>query len=275
MKNNKQKVDKEITCSSCGAHFSIHKEYCPYCGSVNEYGDEEQYFRDLEDIRDNLEDTVDIQDDIIKKEAKRSYKIAFIVMAVILLAALSLGIIVFVATKVITVISDKNIEKQMEWEAETFAMLDEMYDSGDIEGACDYIENLYVEGTYSKYGNIWSWKHYQFISAYMDMRRIRNYELEMADGTIEDFGRNYSFQMMMAILYERWDLKYENVKSITKSEYDQIKEYQTEVRKILNKYYNLSDEDIDALKTQVTFDPPGEGVDYTKCNKVYESLFKN
>lgn len=265
--------DNEIICPSCGAHFSVHDEYCPYCGSVNERGDEEQYFRDLEDLREVLGKTADIPDDIVKDEIKKGTKIAITVVIIILVLSALVIFGIFFFLRVGDVVSAKKTEKALEWEEETFAILNEMYDREAYDEIRDYIDNLYVEGTYNKYGSIWNWKHYQFISAYMNYVNILEYEEKMADGTIDDFGRRYSFEMMMNILYERWDIKYDTVKSISKKEYDLIIGYQDDVRRVLRTYYDLSDEEIDGLRLKVTFDPPGEGVNYTKCQEVYKELY--
>lgn len=267
------KQRQDIECTSCGAVFNIHMPSCPFCGSVNELGSEEQYLHYLETIRKNLDEAGNIPEQAYMKEAKSGLKKAAIVMAILL----AIVVLLFLGGVVITVVLNNYFAnqdlKQAQWEQENYPLLDEMYEAGDYDGLVEFWHGLIDKNGHMDY-SIWSWEHYEFLVAHSHYIAIKDYWAEIKDGQGEkfDYRYKYGFSNAMTLLCDTWDIKLSTVKNINENEYEIILGYQDYARGFLRDVFGLSDPEIDDIKTKVMADYPSVGYDYNKIDEVYKSL---
>lgn len=272
-----EREEQEIVCENCGAHFNIHAPKCPFCGTVNEYGDEEEYLKDLEAIRIQLESTKNIPREAMAKEAKFQGKRAMKV----LIAVLVLVIIAVVAFLLINALGEKKEEEeqraQWEWQQTNFAMLDEWFEEGRYDEIVDFEYDMYLKNDElgTEY-HLWNWNHYDWLCAYGKYKMFSEY---FEDGhqpeDIQESEKVYMFYDAMYILFEPWEIRQNVVRSLPEEDYQMILGYQEDVRTRLKQMYGLNDAEIDNLEVMVTFDSPGVGVEFNKCEDTYQKLFAN
>lgn len=267
------KMPKDIECPSCGAIFDIHLDRCPYCDSVNEYGDEEKYLKHLEDIKDNLENVQYIPENVYKDEAKSGMKKAVKVMIIILIILFGLSVAIFTVVKIVERKQLNEEIAQIKWEQENYPALDEMYANEDYEGLFAFWNTLYEDDGYKHY-SIWTWKHYDFLSAYRDYATIKGYwdDIKEGKGQKGDYRYKYGFSDAVVLIYTPWDTKKDVAKTINERDYEQIMGYVEYAREFLHEVFHMSDEDIDNLKDEILMDYPGTGYDYAKIDKVFERI---
>lgn len=265
-----KKEKQEIICPSCGARFDIHEARCPYCDTVNEFGDETEYIKSLEDIREDLEETGEYAEEAYASELKSGSKKILIIVIVILCIAGAIAGSIFIADRMMERANRKRTEEIVEWQNENFALLDELYEKEDYDAIFDIRDELILEG---KSSALWEWEHFQFLSAYSSYRTIRDAAKDIEDGNRELVMEQWCFECCMSLLCDRWDIKYNTVKSLTKKDYETIENvYAPFAEEYLMKYLGLSKEKIEEIKPRVVFDPPGQGVDYSKCGEVYKEI---
>lgn len=268
---NKQQQD--IECPSCGAIFNIHAPYCPYCDTVNEYGDEELYLKHLENIRYGLEEVSNIPENVYKNEAKSGMKLALkVFLIVFIVLAILIGLVAGLY-KYMEVKSANDWEKQVLFEKEYYPKLDKMYADGDYDGLNDFWSETILGELQGYY--IWSWDHYEFLVGYRSYKDILDYWEDIKNDPNpkrDDYRFKYGFSNAITLLYDTWEVKYKTVKSMTKEDYDRILEYQITAREFLHEVFGLTDEEIEAIGPQIYQDPPGVGYDYNKIDKVYEKI---
>lgn len=261
--------NQEVECPACGAHYDIHLPQCPYCDSINEFGDEERYFESLKDIHEDLKDAEDISEEIYAAEAKDTAKkvgkILIIVGIIIVLVVGAIFSLVYISEQRYK----RNVLDDIAWERENYPTLDQWYEEGNYDAIADFMHDLYADN--NKH-NIWSWEHYEFASAYYDYNNLKASENDGLAGMKDDFFARYYFHIAVRLLYDTWDVKLETVKSINKNEYEMIMDFAPYVRDYLKKYYGLNDEEIDDLKEITKYESPSVGVDPNKCDKYVESL---
>ncbi len=262
------KTQKQIVhCQSCGAEYDIHEPMCPYCGTTNELGAEGQYLKHLEDIHYDLDQMEDYAEQTYEGEAKRT--LSKVIKPVIIIL-LSIGV-VFAIIMISLRVSDKNAMKQQRaqliWQNENFPILDEMIEKGDFKGALDFRNRLYEED--SPY-NLWSWKHIEFINAYGFYNSMHELLPNIEDESQrDDLAYQLVFEDAAQLLFDKWDYKLNEAKSIDNSEYDLIMGYQEEAKDILEKYYGLTD--LDEIRQNVTEESYSGGVLYSKCEEYLKS----
>ena len=61
-------MKKLIHCKSCGAEFEENLAKCPYCGTLNYKGAEQEYLNKLKNIQEDMEDLQEVPEDEVKKE---------------------------------------------------------------------------------------------------------------------------------------------------------------------------------------------------------------
>ena len=259
----------EIECPYCGAIFDIHMQRCPYCDSVNEYGAEEDYLDDLEDIRKNLEMQDDLTQDMYIEEAKKTMQKVLRVLLIILMILVSIGVAIFIAYTTFKAHQEAKQRQELKWQQENFKKFDEWYAAGNYDAINDFYNQMYEDGEYHE---TWRWEHYEFMQAYYKYSYIKEYEKKYNEGTLYDYEEKYFFSNAMQLMFEVWDIKLNTAKNINKKEYDLIMQYQEYARALVKEYYNLSDEELEEFGKEIKYDPPGVGVDYNKCDKLLERI---
>jgi|GEM_PF-6970272 len=264
-----RKQNQDLECPYCGAVYNIHMMRCPYCDSVNEFGAEEDYLDDLEDIRTKLEDADDLSKELYTDTAKRTLGKAVKVLIVIAIILAFIATVVFAAYKSFEAYQYKKQKEELAWQRENFVKLDEWYENGDFESVQNFIYDMYGRG---ESHDIWNWEHYQFYQAYSKYSYIKQYVEESDTKEHDSYDEAYFFDDAMELIFDVWDIKLNTAKSITKTDYEYIMEYRDYTREVIKEFYNLTDEELDAIKSEVIYDSPSVGVDRRKCDAVLEKL---
>ncbi len=146
-------MKKMKTCPSCAAVYEDHLPECPYCGAFNLKGAEAEYFEQLEDIREDMEElgTVLVQE--TKKEViRQSIFLKRILWIIGGIAAVFL---------IMTIIANKernvDVKAEYQWKQETFPVLNALYEEKNFEELISVYWGLVVDGR-----PIWDWEHADF-----------------------------------------------------------------------------------------------------------------
>ena len=283
MNNTNALVNKQqqvVKCPDCGASFSIREEACPYCGHINEVGDELAYQHRLEDIREDLENLEDVPSQMYKKEmsdnARNVGKIALVIgLVLLILFLLIFGIIKFLAKN-----RTSNVGNEILQQRELFAALDELYEAGDF----DSIRKEYNSGKYDLSSrinspvDIYRWHHNQFMMIYFfydDLRRNYDLVLELSDDAntsdkifVQDTA--YVFYNAAKILLTDWD-KEDFEHTLTSQDYEKINEYKDFAKMILDKHFHMSIEDLEAIRGELSDEYSTSPV-FKKCDEYAQKL---
>lgn len=174
---------KQYICKNCGAIISVNDHKCPYCDGFNYVGAKKKYFRDLNHIKDNLEELEEIPNDSYKKET--SFQIRRIVKT--LLICVLITALIYAAISLFTKWEDSKYslnqadpKDQLLWDRKNFPILDEWYELGEYDKLMEFNYGLYSEDIVYTLTN---WEHEDFIRFYEDyllakkaMDRIENKE---------------------------------------------------------------------------------------------------
>ena len=174
--------DKTVKCSNCGATIDVHSPKCPYCGYINPEGAEEDYMKDLTQVRKDL----DMVDEAAAKEYKKSLsggiKTSVITFAVMIgLILLLMGAYILMGSIIEDSFSTESRTPEEEMaelaaEKEFFPKLDSLYEAGDHEGLVKLARSEEAQAV-----DLWNYKHYEFLTfyeKYIDVRDIYLPELD-------------------------------------------------------------------------------------------------
>jgi len=82
----------EKICESCAGKYDDMLPECPYCGSINYKGAEAEYFNQLEEVREELEDLKEVPVEETKQEFRKQgqflgkvFLVTVIVLALLIL----------------------------------------------------------------------------------------------------------------------------------------------------------------------------------------------
>lgn len=236
--------DRVIKCKSCGASIPVRDRFCTFCGAVNEIGDELEYQKKLEDIREDMQQLENVPTETYKKEVKKSAKsigiIAVIVAIVVLILVGAFCVFRFVSSKKEAAV----VMDEIAWERETFSMLNKLYDEEKYDEVMDYYNDFY-SGDSWKYYNLESWEHSIFFRMYRSYTNIQVNVKMLEDASKihqDDVGRVFEDCMKVAMTdWKRADYQH----LLTDRDFERINEYQDYVWGVLEEHFKLSFRDID------------------------------
>lgn len=232
-----------VTCSACGATYPITNRYCPFCGSVNELGDELEFQNKLEDIREDLEDLEDASEEAIKDEAQSSIRMVgkFVINAAVLVGIIA--IITIILTFYRKRINEKRETKELFWSQNEYEKLDELYEKDDMEALRDYYYDFYTY-EYDANHSIAGWDHGLIVTAFMDysdilrtLELVEKYPENAEDQKAELFAETAK---LLETDYEASD--YNN--KLNDKDRDKIAAYKKKAEEILKEYYHLTPDDL-------------------------------
>ena len=238
--------NQTIKCKSCGATISIHEKYCTFCGEVNEFGDELDYQKKLEDICDDMEqlddDSARTYKNEIKKGARNTIKLAIFAAIIVMI-----GLVAVLTVKAVkSRMEEIAVKEAREWERETFAKLDELYEQEEYDEIINIYNDYYLEDKPDKH-NIGLWSHNEFMRAYRayDNVRVCVDGLEnVSEIRTDDVG--YAFEECMVLTMTDWKVA-DRKRSLTERDFERIKEYQDYGWQILEEHFDLSFVDVDNM----------------------------
>jgi len=238
----------KYTCKSCGAEVEADFAYCPYCGTINIVGAEKEYFRDLENVRQDLADMGDDSKEEFQNTVKSGSGFAlktFIIVGSIVLAFVLIALLA-------NYIEDLRYEKafrdagiEESYYPKEYPELDKMYEDGQYSELVAYLsDNADELGS-----DIYSWKHYYFISAYKYHEWLENdiqwVKDEEAIGKIsKDSQKWVVYSGLLLVEYSEFD---NDLYIFTAEEQDMIDSWALEVPGTFNDILDIDDEEYNAM----------------------------
>ena len=118
-----------IHCKSCGAEFEEDLPKCPYCGTLNYKGAEQEYLNKLENIREGMEDLQEVPEDEVKKEIKQRGKFIGKVILIIGILIIGLALLLYWINRS----PERDRKEDYLWMQENFPIMDELYEDENYE----------------------------------------------------------------------------------------------------------------------------------------------
>lgn len=162
---------KTIICPSCGGSFDSQMAKCPYCGTLNLPGAEQEYMDKLGNLREDMEKLEQVPGQELKKAADETGRFIRRVFIGIGIVALVLGCIVGSLFAVHKWILEPAIygppvdaEEELLWQQENFEKLDQLYDAQSYEELLEAYQSAVTEGH-----TLWKWEHAEFCNLYQSI----------------------------------------------------------------------------------------------------------
>jgi len=228
-----------VKCPSCGAEYDISESVCPYCGSVNEFGQENAYMDHLEAIEDNLENMGKYAGESVKKEVKSIFRLIMIPLATLVAIVL---LFIGIKTLITRYYSPNSEKKTLEWQTENFPILDEMYEKGDYEGMNAFIKEVLSDDSFRD-KEVYNWSHYSFYTCYSHYDFLKDMETKAKDDPeYLEYMKDFVFYEAMELCYGNYD---EMIRShaITRDDYENIKGYREYAFSYMERHFGISDFD--------------------------------
>lgn len=165
---------KQHICENCGASISITDAKCPYCEGFNYEGAKRKYFKDLNQIKEDLKQIEEIPTESYKKEVsvqiRKIIKTSLIctIIIIVLYGIISLFISLKNRTNRINMAEPM---EQLLWDRENFPKLDEWYEAGEYDKLIEFRYELYSADKVYTYIN---WQHEDFIWIYEEYRDAKD-----------------------------------------------------------------------------------------------------
>jgi len=232
----------KIVCKNCGATISSKVHKCPYCGGINYIGARKKYFKDLNKIKDNLEDLDDIPVEKFKKETSTQVKR---IIKIIIISSIIIGLIYGVTT-LISRWKDKQYDDfnmaqpkdQLMWERNNFPKLNEWYEAGKYDKLIKYRDDLYFEDPIYTFNN---WEHVDFLYVY------ENYINAMEAKEIIDGKDELLASYVASAIYAGLDICYNlKNKGLDNDEIERLEVYKADMEALLFDTLRFTEEE--ALK---------------------------
>ncbi len=235
------------TCASCGGSFDESLPKCPYCGTLNEEGAEQDYKKKLYKIRKELDQVDELAVDNYKNEVRLFFKVFLITAAIIGFLALIIWQASDNSLPVAYSSRRSDMDKAIstaEKAHEDMKKLRELYDDGEFDELCE----AFSQSPYRS--SFYDWDHYIFINCYS---RVTD--------CIEDLEKleNYSFPSRYAgILYDYGYISNEIERSLnpslTASDIEILRSLTEKVKEGIILKMGMSEEELSALVNKATRD---------------------
>ncbi len=159
-------MTNKIICKYCGAEFRESMPKCPYCGSTNYIGAEEEYFERLEAVREDMEQLETVPQAEVKKALRQQggfLKKIFIVIGIVLVMLL---LLVFWLEPD----SNPDAKEGFFWKQKNVPLMNELFEQGKYDEAMEIYKQSYELENISLYG----WEHCDFFSFYETILSIHD-----------------------------------------------------------------------------------------------------
>ena len=241
---------EKIKCPNCGAAIYENEPKCPFCGYINITGAEEKFMRDVQKTEENLSQIPDIQKKHLKKSISKNSKIIFITIGIVAVVFLILFGLNRLFEYVLYSYDEPDPKAQMQWENETFPMLDEWYAEGKYDEILTFEQELYKKNEKDSKVNhsLLNWEHYDFIEAYgnyiifTSQIEVMNQGTEVSNYMAEDlvyFGLWFYYRAYDRSIYE-----------ITPEEMRKSEGYRETVVKDLFDRLKFTQEELDTIEDE-------------------------
>lgn len=230
------KDKKRIICSGCGGEFDASLPKCPYCDIIHYAGAEAEYLNKLDDIRDDMEELGDVQEDVVKEELKKQgHLVKRIVIMIAVILALLAAWTYFRLNFRFSQVSDK---EQFLWQSENYPKFDTMYKAEEYQELADILQKE-LQGEYS----IWDYEHRAFAFVYDNITDAKK-AMQLIDS-----GEDTSLDMYTTLLYNQMDfiIQWERTGELSEEERAIIEPLKGEVVEDFHNRWQMREEDYQKL----------------------------
>jgi len=220
---------KQYICQNCGAGITVEDAKCPYCEGFNYEGAERKYFKDLNQIKEDLKQQLEeIPTESYRKEVSvQISKILKTLLICIIIAIVLYGIISLLFS-LKERINRSNLAEPMEqliWDRENFPKLDEWYEAGEYDKLIEFRNELYSADKVYTYNH---WQHEDFLWFYEDYRKAMDVMEKI------ERGKKYSLLDVTNAIYGGIHIVYnlENA-GLDEDEIARLEEFKTTMKTLL------------------------------------------
>ena len=166
-------------CPNCGAEFDEAEPKCPYCGTLNPRGAQNEYMRKLRKLRDETGQLAEEAEDAVHRQTRANSRTLIRVLLILLAAAA----VIFGIYKIIESRNDKKALERLREESafadKYFPEMNALYEDGKDEELAAFVRTLWEEPGYSA---VYSWAHYTYLEMYDVYDRVLYANEDIADG---------------------------------------------------------------------------------------------
>ncbi len=226
-----------ILCKGCGAVFEAKLPSCPYCGELNYSGAEDAYMDKLGEIREDMDDLKTLTRQQTKQALRRQTRI------LIRLAILA-AVLVVIGLCAVRVIRGREAAADREeylWRAEMFPKMDELYDTGDLEGLTELYDQERGKGM-----PVWSYTHSELCDAMIEMDRLNTYFDREASGKVFE---TYDLQEILYCELHVISMQYRS--GVPEADQEQIASMAETCRTDMIRRFSMTDEEAESFERSV------------------------
>lgn len=248
----------KIVCVYCGGEYEDNLPKCPYCDSTNIKGAEAAYMEQLEEVRSDLEDLTEVPVQETKAALKKQVRFFIKIFAIVLILIVVLsGVIYWMSHRY-----DRDVKKDYLWQAESYPMMQELYDAGKYDELAVFVDQAVEEDR-----PVWEWKHSTFVSYYKQIRQLKE------DYKIENLREIYSQGYCEIVFYDALRVQgMEFEENLTDKDKEILESYAGTVKEEFQSRWEMSDEEYESfyqkLKNQNGY------IEMSDCDEYIEKWYK-
>lgn len=243
--------DTRKICENCGAEYEYQAPCCPYCGTINEIGAEQQYMNKLQDLKQDLGKMRQVAPDAYAQEIRSTGRRTGIAAFIIIVAlALIIGSFAFCYYYRVNVLETREMKSQLLWEQQYFPQLDEWYDNQEFDKILEFQTELYTNEETENIA-LYRWKHIQFIRNYERYVYLQELAGQINDGeTIWDSEKSSALYDSLNLIYLEETSKECGVELT--DNIDLLRKYGIYAGEFLQNYLGMSEAQISDAYAQTT-----------------------
>ena len=170
-------MKQTVICGSCGAEFEDTLPKCPYCGTMNYKGAEQEYMEKLSDIREDLEDLEEVPKEEVKKEIRRQGHFLRKILVAVGLVVVALASLFYWLSRR----DERDSKQDYLWKQENFPYMEELYEAGQYEE----LVAVYLDAS-DEDKPVWEWEHAEFCLEYVSVLLVEDWREAEAAGELTD-----------------------------------------------------------------------------------------
>lgn len=233
----------QVTCSNCGAVFSIEEACCPYCGALYIYGAEKAYMGELDSLKNATDDLDDNAEESFKDSLKQNTKRTVIVIGIVVAVLAALFLVVNCMGKNAEREEVQNFQAREAFREKHFDEFDRLYEAKDDDALSAYVWSLAEEPGFDA---LFSWKHVGFLEVHDGWEGLRLFEERIESGKckLDDYTWSVSLALRIAQLDGSDGTEYSR---LSKDEEERAADYRAYARKFLRDVLQMNDEEVAAF----------------------------
>lgn len=229
--------EKMIICPNCGGKFQEQSAKCPYCGTMYYPGAENEYLKNLEHVRTDLEDLGAVpEQETVKAIKRRAGRVIKLAVAAVMVILLCIGILAWKNRE-----EPYDAREQYLWRQENYPKMDELFEKEQYAELYDFIEQGTADGIYLS-----DWEHWPFMMDWGVCDQVEQYLKQEAEGEIL---KEYQ---ETALLNDYWILKGISYSVLfSKEDRERLEPFRAQALADLEGRWDFSQEDLKRFEEEV------------------------